>query len=196
MGLHFQNQAYYEQYGNDQVYSGILTPRLSRSLPLPPVCGYVARPDAAVLSLGNHSAWWITKNNSDIKCVAIRNGECIVGFKKNAAQGILLTTEVRDGNGESAISIKNNRFQIDPNKVKRVLVPDGAMGSSLSVYDLLDRRILQVDFRNPLNMYMTGTFGEAHQYPFIIGDAGFSLGGLNKAAFCPGDNTVAMFVFR
>jgi hypothetical protein len=81
-----------------------------------------------------------------------------------------------DGDGHLLVSIDKNLFRIDANRVLRDLVrrlPDQPTGddvTELSVYDMENRLLLQVDFRNDLNVYITGTFSSPGRQPLTIND--------------------------
>jgi hypothetical protein len=171
--VHFQNVQTREEKGDDALFQGELVPDSKYSV-IPNVCkGTPDIASAAVVALGNSQGAFLTADGS---MVAFQHGRSELRFEKHDDSPILLTLMLYDADGHLVVAITNNMFRIDGNRVLRDLVrrlpdqPDGTEVTDLKVYDMENRPLLHIEFRNNLNVYLTGSFSSPGRQPLTIND--------------------------
>ena len=180
-----QEQDEYEEHGNDAKFAGILTPGTKYSI-IPEACKSLPSDSIPVIALGRKSGAFVTGPNTEM-LVFIHHHSYVAAKTQNG--NLLLTAKVFDGTGKMLISITDNSYVVDGNNVLRDLVPSD---HTLSVFDLQNRPIFHVDFRNPLNIYITGTFTDSNVIPLTIMDNVFRIGGGDVDGFCVSGGRAAM----
>jgi len=174
--IYLQRKHEDDETGNDAVYLGALAPGTQSSL-IPDVCRKRVPNDAAILSLGMTTGVVL---NELTKGAALKSGASFIDFHKRGNK-MFLNLVLLDGSGETLVIIKDNHFMVNSNKILRDLVPDD---HSLLVFDLQNRLILHIEFRNPLNIYVRGTFSSPQRLPITIRDDVILLGGWKLSESC------------
>ena len=177
-GIHFQNEMDYEEHGNDQIFAGGLQPGVA--YPLKPAgCGEVLRQDVAMLSLGERSGALLTDNPDWMRVFQMAGGSNLT-IRRDWGM-MFLSGTLTDAEGHPVVIFKDNTYFIDSTKILRDRVPND---HELFVYDHMNRLLLHVDFRNPLNVYVVGTFSAPKHYPLTITDDSIRFGGMVQEDAC------------
>jgi hypothetical protein len=182
-GIYFQNEMDYEEHGNDQIFAGILQPGVEYPLK-PAKCGEMLRQDVAILSLGKRSGALLTDNPDSMHVFEMTGGSNLT-IRRDWGM-MFLSGALADAEGHPVVIFKDNVFFIDSNRVLRDRVPND---HELFVYDRMNRLLLHVDFRNPLNIYLVGTFSAPKHYPLTIMDDSMRIGGAIAGDQCFWDVT-------
>jgi hypothetical protein len=171
----------HEEYGNDAQYVGLLSPGAKYSVALPESCRFLLQTnEVATISLGKKCA--IVLDKASIAGVAV--GRSYLGVRRVNGR-ISLDGAVFDGAGNRILFINHNVFTVDSNQVVRNLVRMNAVGTQdLRIFDMSNRLIVHIDFRNATNIYFVGTLSDTRQTPLVIKDDVMLMGGTSLVGNC------------
>jgi hypothetical protein len=176
---------YYRKEGNVatqvdlvEALKGLLVPGDQPDPPLPSSCYrlHPVPPDALRVYLGGNAGY----TTGDQVTVLNVKGTDLLDFRRTS-KGLAINAKTFSEDGKIIAEIIDNRFYINANNFFRMEKPDS---HSIIVYDIRDRKVLDITFINSHSVKVLGIFQFPDAAPVIIDEAQLSLGGNNFFGSC------------
>lgn len=176
---------YYSKEGNVaaqvnlvEALEGLLVPGDQPDPPLPSSC-YRAQQvpsDALRVYLGGNAGY----TTADQVTALTVKGTDILDLRRTP-KGLAINARAFSEDGRIIAEIVDSRFYLNPNNFFRMDRPDS---HSIVVYDLRDRKVLDVRYINPHSVRVLGIFQVPGALPLTIDEAQMSIGGLHFIGSC------------
>jgi hypothetical protein len=176
---------YYRKEGNVatqvdlvEALKGLLVPEDEPDPPLPSSCSmvYPVPPDALRVYLGGNAGYTM----ADQVVVLTVKGTDLLDLRRTS-NGLAINAKTFSEDGKIIAEIIDNRFYINPNNFFRIDRPDS---HSIIVYDIRDRKVLDIRYINSHSVKVLGIFQVPGAPPLIIDEAQLSLGGFHSVGSC------------
>jgi hypothetical protein len=152
-----------EQVDLVEALKGLLVPGNEPDPPLPPSCDKPPSPNALRVYLGGSSVGYSTSDEITVLRV---KGDELLGIRR-ISKGLAISAKTFSEDGKIIADIVDNRFYINPNNSFRMDKPDS---HSIRVYDLQDRKVLDVRYINPHSVKVLGIFKVPGSQGITIGE--------------------------
>ncbi len=171
---------YYRKEGNVatqvdlvEALKGLLIPGDEPDPALPSSCYRVhpVPPDALRVYLGGDAGY----TTADQVTVLTVRGTDLLALRRTS-KGLAINAKTFSEDGKIIAEIIDNRFYINPNNFFKMVRPDS---HSITVYDLRNRKVLDIRFINSHSVKVLGIFQLPGVAPVIIDEAQLSVGGIN-----------------
>ncbi|MGB2632906.1 MAG: hypothetical protein WAM58_03110 [Candidatus Acidiferrum sp.] len=164
--------------------SGLLIPGHETDPPVPAICSkFPIPPGALKLYFGEGSLGYTM---SDEVTVLTIKGQDLLSLRRTD-KGLAINAKTFSDDGNIIAEIVDNRFYINPNNFFRMDRPNN---HSLIVYDLHDRKVLDIDYVNPHSVKVLGIFQVPGVPPIIFGNGGLSVTGAGGGTGTIGNSCV------
>jgi hypothetical protein len=176
---------YYRKEGNvatrvDRVdaLSGLLVPADEPDPPLPSSCSrlHPVPVEALRIYLGGNAGYAI----SDEITVLNLKGTDVLGLRRTSNR-LAINAKTFSEDGKIIVEIVDSRFYVNPNNSFRMDKPDN---HEIAVYDLQDRKVLDVRYMNSHSVRILGIFQVQGAPPFIVDENEITFGGFHASGSC------------
>jgi len=170
-----------------EALSGLLVPGTEPDPPVPESCTrFGPLPSNALkVYLGGNLGY----TTSDEVTVLNVRGTDVIDLRRTS-EGLAFNAKTYSEDGKIIAQIVDNRFFISPGNSFRIERPTT---HSLVVYDLRERKVMDINYINPLSLRVLGIFEVPGTLPLIVSENELSFGGIHSTGSCFGGRTLFKF---
>lgn len=161
-----------------EALEGLLSPGSEPDPPLPESCYRLHQvpPEALRVYLGGNAGY----TTADEVTVLSVKGKDLLDVRRTT-KGLAVNAKTFSEDGKIIAEIIDNRFYINQGNVFRMERPDT---HSIAIYDVKDRKVLDVRYLNSHSVRVLGIFQVPGALPFVIGDSELIMGGFHSTGGC------------
>jgi hypothetical protein len=126
--------------------------------------------DALRVYLGGNAG---ISTSDEVKVLSIKGVDLIE--LRRTPKGLAINAKTFSEDGKIIAEIVDNRFYVNPNNFFRL---DRADSHSLAIYDVRDRKVLDIKYINSHSLQILGVFRISDAPPFIVDENKITFGGL------------------
>lgn len=163
---------------------GLLVPGDEPDPPLPSSCSrlHPVPPDTIRVYLGGNAGY---TTSDDITVLNVK-GIDLLGLRRTS-KGLAINAKTFSDDGKAIAEIVDSRFYINPNNYFRIDKPDN---HSIVVYDLQDRKVMDIKYINSHSVRVLGIFQVPGAPPLIVDEDQLSFGGIHVLGSCLSGRTL------
>jgi len=164
--------------------SGLLVPSNDPDPPLPDSCsrGGGVPPDSLRVYMGGNAGFSVS---DEITVLNVRGVDLI--DLRRTPKGLAISAKTFSEDGKVIAEIVDNRFYVNQNNFFRLDRPDN---HSLVVYDVRDRKVMDITYINSRSVRVLGVFQVPGAPPLVVSDNELAFGGFHSVGSCFGGRTL------